>query len=196
MLTNTGGVNITGGALILDYSAGSDPATMVQALLGSSYNGGVNAFQSGHLHDTSASGAVGLGWADSPTINGRTYTNQVVVMPALYGDCNLDGVVDGYDLAKVLANYGKSGRTWSQGDFNYDGVADGYDLATVLQYYGHLGPVILNVAGYNLDSTALRELRAAGITPVPEPGSFVLLALASSLIGVMAYARQRRRQAA
>ncbi len=196
VLTNAGGANVTGGALILDYSAGSNPATTVKALLASSDNGGVNAFQSGQLRDSSASDTVGLGWADSPTINGHTYTNQIVVMPALYGDANLDSVVDGYDLGKIIGNYNKSGMTWSQGDFNYDGAINGYDLAIVLGNYAKTGPVVINVSGDNLDATALGALRAAGITPVPEPGSFVLLALASSLIGLMAYAWQRRRQAA
>ncbi|MSR44720.1 MAG: hypothetical protein EXS15_05090 [Phycisphaerales bacterium] len=54
------------------------------------------------------------------------------IMPALPGDLNLDGVVDGIDLAQVLSGWGGS----TGGDANGDGVVDGVDLAFVLSNWG------------------------------------------------------------
>ena len=44
--------------------------------------------------------------------------------PPLPGDANLDGEVSFADLNVVLANYNKTGLTWSDGDFNGDGAVD------------------------------------------------------------------------
>jgi autotransporter-associated beta strand protein len=132
------GVNNTGGFLVFNYTGGSDPAATVLAALTAAYNGGVNSFQSGQIRDTSATTLIGLGWVD------RTGTSEVIVMPALYGDANLDGVAGFSDLGILLANYGQSGKTWSQGDFNYDGTAGFSDLGLLLANYGQTGPLNIN----------------------------------------------------
>ena len=77
VLTNAGGVNITGGMLILDYTSGSDPASLVASLLTAE---AASHFQTGQIRDTALPAGETLTWADSPTINGQTYTNEVVVM--------------------------------------------------------------------------------------------------------------------
>ena len=64
LLSNTGGVDIQNGSLVLDYNSGTDPASTVQSLLTAAYNGGVNSFQSGQIRNTSATSSVGLGWMD------------------------------------------------------------------------------------------------------------------------------------
>jgi autotransporter-associated beta strand protein len=76
VLTNAGGVNITGGMLILDYTSGSDPASLVASLLTAE---AASHFQTGQIRDTALPAGETLTWADSPTINGQTYTNEVVV---------------------------------------------------------------------------------------------------------------------
>ena len=131
VLTDAGGVNVTGGLLVLDYSAsGTSVASTVQGLLKAAYNNGTNSFQTGQLYDTAATNSVGLGWVDNAT------THQVTITPALYGDATLDGVVGPDDLSKLLTNYGKSGMTWSQGDFTYDGIVGPADLSKLLTNYG------------------------------------------------------------
>ena len=77
VLTNAGGVNIRGGMLILDYTSGSDPASLVASLLTAE---AASHFQTGQIRDTALPAGETLTWADSPTINGQTYTNEVVVM--------------------------------------------------------------------------------------------------------------------
>ncbi len=101
-----------------------------------------------------------MGWVDNPT------TKQVTIMPAMYGDANLDGTVGLADLNVMLTDYGKSGMTWCQGDFNYDGTVGLADLNALLTNYGKSGPTHLVLAGdfANLDSQAIQALAGAGVT--------------------------------
>ena len=87
----------------------------------------------------------------------------------LPGDANADGKVDINDLTKVLTNYNSStGMSWSTGDFNNDGKVDINDLTIVLTHYNQ-----------SLGSSA------AGMAPVPEPGTLGLLGVA--LLGLPAF---------
>ena len=52
------------------------------------------------------------------------------------GDTNLDGTVDGIDLATVLTRWAQSAAKFPEADCNRDGVIDGADLATVLGSWG------------------------------------------------------------
>ena len=76
VLVNVGGVNITGGMLILNYTSGSDPAHMVQSLLQTAQ---ASHFETGQIRDTALPAGYSLTWADSPTIDGYTYANEVVI---------------------------------------------------------------------------------------------------------------------
>ena len=211
-------MNVTGGFLVLDYSASRvSVASTVLGLLATAYNGGVNSFHTGQIRDSNATDfggpihpmwdnspaqkamiepgpgpSIGLGWVDNPT------THQVTIMPAAYGDANLDGTVGLTDLNTLLLNYGRSGMVWSQGDFNYDGTVGLGDLNMLLGNYGGTGP--LNIAGApypNLDSQAIQLLagdgiRFSGVTAVPEPSSLLMLALV--LGGAWTIRRQRNRR--
>ncbi len=200
-IAHTGGTNVSNGFLVLDYSAntGSESGLVseVQSLLKTAYNGGAGSFQAGHdyqLYSAAASNTVGLGWVDNTT------THQVTVMPALYGDANLDGVVNFSDLNKVLTNYNSTGMTWSQGDFNYDGVVNFTDLNKILTNYNLSGPLNINnlppsaYQSLESDSQAMQLLAKDGITlsqPVPEPSSLVMLASLLALGGAWRWGRRR-----
>jgi hypothetical protein len=53
------------------------------------------------------------------------------------GDINRDGVVNGSDLAELLANWGS---TATVPDLQFDGVINGADLATLLALWGNDTP--------------------------------------------------------
>ncbi len=89
------------------------------------------------------------------------------------GDANLDDKVDINDLTIVLANYGKTGATWTTGDFTGSGVVDINDLTIVL-------------ANYNQSYSA----SAGGLAAVPEPSA--VLPISGGLVALLAYAWRRR----
>ncbi len=65
-------------------------------------------------------------------------TNRTLIRPALYGDVNLNGVVDGDDIGLIiqLGYFGKSSTTpdgWVTGDLNYDTFVDGDDIGLIIQ---------------------------------------------------------------
>ena len=83
---------------------------------------------------TDANGAIA---ADTATLAG---------VAALPGDANLDGNVDIQDLAIFLANFGRSGATWSQANFAGDATVDIDDLTILLTNFGlSIGPPAITV---------------------------------------------------
>ena len=61
---------------------------------------------------------------------------DVLVRPTIFGDANLDGVVDGQDYAAIDAGFLSQGTAtpltgWENGDFNGDGVVDGSDYTLI-----------------------------------------------------------------
>lgn len=54
---------------------------------------------------------------------------QVITVPGLAADLNMDGMVDAYDLAVILGAWGSDSGV---GDINGDGTVDGFDLSAVL----------------------------------------------------------------
>ena len=74
-------------------------------------------------------------WSDGATgvadIKGQRIGNNGVIgaNPISPGDLNQDGIVNGMDLALVLAGWGTNN---AQADYNHDGLVDGSDLAGVL----------------------------------------------------------------
>ena len=97
-------------------------------------------------------------------------TGAFLLTPAMPGDANLDGAVNGTDLNIVLSNYNQTGMDWYHGDFNGDGAVDGADLNIVLSNYN----------------------QTASVSAVPEPSALAMLALVA--IGMLAWNRRGRRQ--
>jgi hypothetical protein len=111
---------------------------------------------------------------------------QLLVTIAWPGDANLDGMVDFADLGMLLTNYNHAGN-WTTGDFNHDGQVDFADLGILLTNYNRSFTSNVLPAYDGLDADAIRALSLAGVTVVPEPGTFGLLA-----IGLLAYALRKR----
>jgi hypothetical protein len=66
-------------------------------------------------------------------IDGILYAYRLNYIP---GDANGDEIVDVGDLGVLAANYGSSGKNWSQGDFTGNGVVDVGDLGILAANYG------------------------------------------------------------
>src|SRR5205814_5796912 len=119
----TGGTDITGGQLILDYSPGgsTNPSSTVLPALTTGYNLPAK-FSSGTLRSSNtADNTKGLGWRDD------SGSKQVTVMYTYYGDASVDGQVNTLDFNQVAANFNAAGN-WAAGDFNYDGIVNALDF--------------------------------------------------------------------
>lgn len=66
---------------------------------------------------------------------GAAYPQDDMLIPIL-GDANLDGAVGYWDLQILMANYGQSGKNWSEGDFTYDGYVGSADYMALKQHSG------------------------------------------------------------
>ena len=94
------------------------------------------------------------------------------------GDTNINGQVDVFDLVAVNSG-GKYGTgtaaVWSEGDFNYDGVTNVFDLVST------------NSAGaYGQGDYFPAAPTAVGsVAAVPEPATFLSLAVAGLAAGLV-----------
>jgi hypothetical protein len=158
-------------SLIVDYTD-SNPTAALRALLAGSYHRG--NWDLAGLRSSAAGAASNyattLGYADNAALQAGSFAGQtpdlssVLVKYTYVGDANLDGKVDGADLARMTAG----GSDWLHGDFNYDGVVNGDDYAL-----------------FNLGASR----QGSQLTGVPEPGAVVAVLVGAGLLGL----RRRRR---
>ena len=73
---------------------------------------------------------------DAINDRGQIATSYAVYSPYLTGDLDGSGTVDVADLARLLANFGRSGATFTDGDGDCDGDVDLQDLAGLLADFG------------------------------------------------------------
>ncbi|HEY4309597.1 MAG TPA: dockerin type I domain-containing protein [Pirellulales bacterium] len=80
------------------------------------------------------------------------------------GDVNLDGIVNGQDLATISSNWLRTGGSLMSGDANGDGIVNGQDLALLSSNWLKTGGAPGSGAG-------------ASVASVPEPASCLLCAI-------------------
>lgn len=134
MIGANGALDLTNNSMVIDYGLGNtSPLEAILAYLQSGYNNGLWNGDGIRSSAASNNSAFGIGYADgiAPAAAG-----QILLAYTLYGDANLDGVVNLTDLLDLLNSYGDSGTDWVQGDFNYDGTVNLTDLLLLLNNYG------------------------------------------------------------
>jgi hypothetical protein len=155
-------IDVKTNSLTIDYHGQTTPAATISAQLTSGYAGG--AFNGPGINSSSATNSLGVGWKDD------TANQTIQIKYVYYGDANIDGKVDTLDFNSLAANFGGTGKVWSQADFNYDGKIDTLDFNKLAANFG-------------------QQLSEGAGALVPEPSICGLLGLAS--IGLIS--RRRRR---
>lgn len=127
-----GTIDLSNGALIVDYSTTS-PLAALRTLLQTGYaGGGWNG--TGIRSSTAAGSPLGdaLGNAEASAVFGSfpasffgesVDSSTALVRYTLYGDADLTGTTDIDDFGRLAASFNGAGE-WSSGDFNYSGIVD------------------------------------------------------------------------
>jgi uncharacterized repeat protein (TIGR03803 family) len=111
-------------------------------------------------------------------------SGQITLAYALYGDINLDGVVNGTDFGVLAANFGRTVTGgWEDGDLNYGGTVNGSDFALLAENFGKSA----NGAAISVPASewaALDAFAAAHglLADVPEPTTAASLVLTGCLM--------------
>jgi hypothetical protein len=135
-IAGAGSLDVTNNEVIVAWDS-NHPVSVITGLLHTGYNGG-GWNGSGIMSSTAAvNKAYALGYAngaDGIVVN--LGSRQVEIKYTLYGDLNLDGVVNGTDFGLLAAQFGKVASNWDQGELNYDGVVNGSDFALLAANFG------------------------------------------------------------
>src|SRR6185503_2068205 len=120
-----------------------------------------------------ASQVKSIATAATATWGGQTVTgSDTLVMYTYGGDANLDGKLTVDDYGRIDFNVGLGTSGWFNGDFNYDGKITVDDYGIIDFNVGIQGtpfPTGAGVAG-----------GLSGVSAVPEPATFSILALAAT----------------
>jgi hypothetical protein len=159
---------------------------------GGTWNGPAGIISSAAAADTTHLTAIGV-ILNSPTGSGpgRLYggsgplgtfdgtspaSTDVLVKYTYFGDANLDGKVDGSDYSRIDAGVLTGATGWYNGDFNYDGTIDGSDY-TLLDNAFNTQAAELSA---EIGTTAQITSQIAATSPVPEPGSALLIGIVTA----------------
>jgi hypothetical protein len=188
----TGGtLDIGNNHLLVNYGASPSPKSSIIKALAAGFNSGHWNGPGIGSSTAAANNHYAVGYVDGADHISPTLTSgQLEIAYTLYGDINLDGVVNGNDFAILASHFGHTVTGgWEQGDLNYDGTVNGNDFALLAGNFGKTATgtaVTLPASQWAaLDSFAA----AHGLqSDVPEPTT-ATLAIATTLA---LFARKRR----
>jgi hypothetical protein len=141
-LSLTGGrLDLGGNDLVVHNGSASALSTLLQSGYANGAWSGVGIDSSAAAGDATHLSA--LGYAVNADATGKAIyasfdghavvATDVLVRSTVYGDANLDGVVNVADYTRVDAGFIANGTLtgWANGDFNYDGTVDGSDYTLI-----------------------------------------------------------------
>jgi hypothetical protein len=194
----TGTLDVTDSAIVLDYADGDpSPAADVRSriIAGRGAPGLIGAWDGkGITSSTSAAApdSTSVGYAVNGDMPLGAVTEfrgvpvdptSVLIRHTRIGDANLDGVVNDDDVTIVGAVYapGVPNANWANGDFDYNGFVDDDDVTLLGALYNPgLPPIPAPEAG-------------GGVAAVPEPATWLMLALGGLGAGLFGWRRRRGR---
>ena len=147
-LNGAAALDVTNNHLVIDYSAGSSPASAIRAYLttgrnGGAWNGlGISSSTAAANNAIVGNKIMALGYAEVSSIGpaGLQFqgadSTSILIRYTFAGDANLDGAVNTADFTMLAANFGKSSQAWVNGDFNYDGVVNALDFNAIAANFG------------------------------------------------------------
>jgi hypothetical protein len=104
--------------------------------------------------------------SDGSSFDGVTpNVGDVLVKYTLYGDADLNGVLDGADYQQIDNGFGNHSLSgWSNGDFNYDGVVDGSDFSLIDNAFNQetAGAAPLALVGGQAELDAIPTAKVSG----------------------------------
>jgi autotransporter-associated beta strand protein len=174
----TARLDLTNNAMIIGATP-ADSEVDVKGYISSGYAGGSWSGQG--IASSSAdrgTGTYGLGYAQAGLVSITNFlgvpvqATDTLIRFTLYGDANIDGIVNLQDFNRLAANFGATNATWRQGNFNYDNIVNLQDFNRLAANFG----LVASPGGPTpADWAALASA-------VPEPSSLLLLGLGSGLL--------------
>jgi hypothetical protein len=188
-ISGGGALDLTNNHLIIDFGAAADPISTIAGYLKTGYAGGAWTGPGIDSSSAAANRHYALGYADGK--DGVVYdlpAGQIEIKYTLYGDINLDGLVNATDFGILAANFGKNVTGgWDQGDFTFAAKVSGTDFGLLANNFGKTdaGTAIPLPASEwaALDAFAVAHGLQAD---VPEPSGLAMIAVA----GVLSFRRR------
>jgi len=143
-VTGSGRLDLADNVMIVDWT-GASPLGTIQTLLTSGYANGAWNAEGINSAVAAATTNRALGYAEASAIFSTfpaTFAGQsvddtaVLIRFTRYGDANLDQAVNLDDFTALAANFGLTGRVFSQGDFNYNGGVNLDDFTALAANFG------------------------------------------------------------
>ena len=122
----------------INYGGGPDPVATIRAYLTSGHLGAWTGFGINSSEAAASGGLYGVGYVDSADAvpSPGLGANSIKIDYALYGDVNLDGLVNATDFAIFGIHFNTVSTAWDQGDFNYDNLINASDFALLGANFG------------------------------------------------------------
>jgi len=179
-ITGSGKLDLANGTLITSTSSNTIRQYLINGYHNGAWNGtsGIDSSNANASYNIPASNgghSTALGYSSGTTIAALGLTaGQTLVKYTIYGDANLDGIVDINDLNIVLSNF-LSGNpaTWDTGDFYYAGETDISDLNAVLSNFFDTAPTTVRAAKAAARASASTASTAKTLTGTVSPADTV-----------------------